>query len=58
MVFKRSKPHIVLKSEQKTIPVRTEDGLITLRSESKNARKILDKMKIPYPGKILSSVPT
>ena len=45
-------------SELKAIPVRTEDGLITLRSESENARKILDKMKIPYPGKILSSVPT
>ena len=45
-------------SELKAIPVRTEYGLITLRSESENARKILDKMKIPYPGKILSSVPT
>ncbi len=45
-------------SELKAIPVRTADGIITLRSESENARKILDKMKIPYPGKILSSVPT
>ena len=39
-------------SELKAIPVRTADGIITLRSESENARKI------PYPGKILTSVPT
>jgi len=45
-------------SELKAIPVRTADGIITLRSESENARHILEKMKIPYPGKILSSVPT
>jgi hypothetical protein len=45
-------------SELKAIPVRTADGIITLRSESENARYILEKMKIPYPGKILSSVPT
>ena len=44
-------------SELKAIPVKTADGMITLRSESENARNILDKMKIPYPGKILSSVP-
>ncbi|MHB1440951.1 MAG: hypothetical protein ACYCSO_10345, partial [Cuniculiplasma sp.] len=45
-------------SELKAIPVKTADGIITLRSESENARNILDKMKIPYPGKILNSVPT
>ncbi len=45
-------------SELKAIPVKTADGIITLRSESENARNILDKMKIPYPGKILSSIPT
>ena len=45
-------------SELKAIPIKTADGIITLRSESDNARNILEKMKIPYPGKILSSVPT
>ncbi|MHB1440993.1 MAG: IS1634 family transposase [Cuniculiplasma sp.] len=45
-------------SELKAIPVKTADGIITLRSESENARNILEKMKIPYPGKILNSVPT
>ncbi|MGC8516106.1 MAG: hypothetical protein ACP5OC_08245 [Thermoplasmata archaeon] len=45
-------------SELKAIPVRTDEGVITLRSGSENARKILDQMKIPYPGKVLSSVPT
>jgi transposase len=45
-------------SKLKVIPVRTAEAIITLRSESENARKILEKMKIPYPGKILSSVPT
>ncbi len=43
-------------SELKAIPVRTSDGIITLRSESENARKLLDIMKIPYPGKILNSI--
>ena len=45
-------------SKLKVIPVRTAEGIITLRSESENARKILEKMKIPYHGKILSSVTT
>jgi len=45
-------------SELKAIPVRTADGIITLRSESENARKILDKMKIPYPGKIVENTLT
>ena len=45
-------------SELKAIPVRTSDGIITLRSESENARKLLDIMKIPYPGKILNSILT
>ena len=45
-------------SELKAIPIKTADGIITLRSESDNARHILKKIKIPYPGKILSSVPT
>ncbi|HIH59734.1 MAG TPA: hypothetical protein HA289_00890, partial [Ferroplasma sp.] len=44
--------------ELKAIPVRTADGIITLRSESENARKILDKMKIPYPGKIVENTLT
>ena len=43
-------------SELKAIPVRTSDGIITLRSESENAKKLLDIMKIPYPGKILNSI--
>ncbi len=45
-------------SELKAIPVRIPEGTITLRSESENARKILDKMDIPYPGRIVDSVPT
>ncbi|EQD28836.1 transposase, IS4 family protein, partial [mine drainage metagenome] len=45
-------------SELKAIPVRVPEGTITLRSESGNVRKILDQMKIPYPGRILDSVPT
>lgn len=45
-------------SELKAIPVKTDEGVITLRSESGNAKKILDQMKIPYPGKVLNSVPT
>ena len=45
-------------SELKAIPVRTEGGMITLRSESENAKEILDKMNIPYPGKIINSILT
>ena len=45
-------------SELKAIPVMIPEGEIVLRSESGNARKILESMKIPYPGKILDSVPT
>lgn len=45
-------------SELKAIPVKTGDGIITLRSESDNARKILDQMKIPYPGRIVDSILT
>jgi transposase len=45
-------------SELKAIPVMIPEGEIVLRSESDNARKILESMKIPYPGKILDSVPT
>ena len=45
-------------SELKAIPIKTDEGVITLRSESGNAKKILDQMKIPYPGKVLNSVPT
>ena len=45
-------------SELKAIPVMIPEGEIVLRSESENARKILESMKMPYPGKILDSVPT
>ena len=45
-------------SELKTIPVKTSGGIITLRSESEKAKEILDKMKIPYPGKIINSILT
>ena len=45
-------------SELKAIPVKTGEGIITLRSESENARKILDRMNIPYSGRIVDSVPT
>ncbi len=45
-------------SELKAIPVRTEGRIITLRSESENAKEILDKMNIPYPGKIINSILT
>ncbi|EQB73437.1 MAG: hypothetical protein AMDU4_FER2C00073G0083 [Ferroplasma sp. Type II] len=33
-------------------------AIITHGFELENARNIIDKMKIPYPGKILSIVPT
>ena len=45
-------------SELKAIPVRTSGGIITLRSESENARNILNILKIPYPGRIINSVLT
>ena len=45
-------------SELKAIPVMIPEGEIVLRSESGNARKILESMKIPYPEKILDYVPT
>ena len=46
-----------MSSELKAILVRTSEGIITLRAGSKSGRNMLDKMKIPYPGKILSSIP-
>lgn len=45
-------------SELKAIPVRTSGGTITLRSESENAKRVLDSLKIPYPGKIINSILT
>ena len=45
-------------SELKAIPVRVNEGIITLRSESGNARSVWDKMKIPYPGRIVNSTLT
>ncbi len=33
-------------------------AIITLTFELENARNTIDKMQIPYPGKILSAVPT
>ena len=45
-------------SELKAIPVKLPEGEIILRSESEKARKILDSLKIPYPGRILDTVPT
>ena len=50
--------HQLSKLKLKAIPVRTEGGIITLRSESENAKEILDKMNIPYPGKIINSILT
>ena len=44
--------------ELQAIPVMVKDGIITLRSESHSARKILEAMKIPYPDRILQSVAT
>ena len=45
-------------SELKAIPVKLPEGEIILRSESEKARKILDSLKILYPGRILDTVPT
>lgn len=45
-------------SELKATPVRVPEGVITLRTESENARNILDRMHIPYPNRVLSSVAT
>ncbi len=45
-------------SELKAIPVKVPEGMITLRSESENARRILEGMNIPYQGRIVESVPT
>ncbi len=44
--------------QKNAMPVRTPDGIIILRSESEKAGNILYKMKIPYPRKVLNSVPT
>ena len=45
-------------SELKAIPVRIPEGIITLRSESENAKKILDLLKIPYPRKVINNTLT
>ena len=45
-------------SELKAIPVKIPEGEITLRSESENAKKVLDILKIPYPGRIVNSILT
>lgn len=43
-------------SELKSIPVKTEEGIITLRSESENARELLKELGIPYPGRIINTL--
>jgi transposase len=45
-------------SELKALPVKVSEGTITLRSESENAKNILDRMHILYPNRVLSSVAT
>ena len=45
-------------SELMAIPVKVEEGIVTLTSDSENARKTMEAMKIPYPGRVLESVPT
>ncbi len=45
-------------SELKALPVKVSEGIITLRTESENARDVLQRMNIPYPGRVLESVTT
>ncbi len=45
-------------SELLAIPIKVREGTVTLRSESENARKLLEAMKIPYPNRVLQSVST
>ena len=45
-------------SELKAIPVRIPEGIIMLRSESENAKKVLDLLKIPYPRKVINNTLT
>ena len=45
-------------SELKALPVKVSGGIITIRTESENARRVLERMNIPYPGRVLESLIT
>lgn len=44
--------------ELKAIPVRVLEWIIPLKSESANAKHMLEKMRISYTGRILETEPT
>ena len=45
-------------SQLEAIPIRTHEGTIYLRTESEDARNLMEKMRIPYPNKVLGYVVT
>ena len=45
-------------SDLKSIPVEIPEWFILLRSESEKAREFLEKIKIPYPGRVIETVIT